>query len=61
METKKNVKYLIDFEYGSGSGCDKLFDSVEDAQFHINMFYTPKEREGLVIVPVEVDENGEEI
>ena len=61
METKKNVKYLIDYEFGSGSGCDKLFDSVEDAQFHIDISCTEKEREGLIIVPVEVDENGEEI
>jgi len=60
METK-NVKYLIDYEFGSGSGCDKLFNSVNEAQWHINTFYTEKEKEDLFIVPVEVDENGEEI
>jgi len=57
----KNVKYLIDYEFGSGSGCDKLFNSVNEAQWHINTFYTEKEKEDLFIVPVEVDENGEEI
>ena len=38
-----NIKYMIDYEYGSGSGCDKLFDSIDEAQWHINTFYTEKE------------------
>ena len=46
-------KYIIDNTNGSGSGCDTIFDTIEDAQRHMN-FYTDKEREGLEIVPVEV-------
>ena len=46
-------KYIIDNMNGSGSGCDTLFDTIEDAQRHMN-FYTEREREGLEIVPVEV-------
>lgn len=47
-------KYIIDYTEGSGSGCDKLFDTREDAQFHMNTFWTPEEREGCVIDEVEV-------
>lgn len=46
------MKYMIDFLNGSGSGCDELFDSICDAEFHMS-FWTPKEREGCVIVAVE--------
>ena len=49
-------KYMIDYENGSGSGCDKLFDTREDAEFHMNVFYTPEEREGLAIVEIEEGE-----
>ena len=46
-------KYIIDNMNGSGSGCDTMFDTIEDAQRHMS-FYTEKEREGLEIVPIEV-------
>ena len=46
-------KYMIDYVNGSGSGCDELFRSREDAELHMS-FYTEKEKEGLVIVEVEV-------
>lgn len=46
-------KYFIDNTNGSGSGCDTLFDSIDDARRHMD-FYTEKEREGLEIVPIEV-------
>jgi hypothetical protein len=46
-------KYMIDYTEGSGSGCDKLFDTRDDARFHMD-FYTDKEREGLEVVEVEV-------
>lgn len=48
------MKYMIDYLYGSGSGCDDLFDSVEDAKNHMS-FWTPEEREGCVIVPLSED------
>ena len=51
----KTIKYMIDYENGSGSGCDTIFDTIEDAKQHMK-FYTEKEKEGLVIVPVEVEE-----
>lgn len=47
-------KYIIDYMYGSGSGCDTIFDTIEDARRHMNLSYTDTEREGLEIVPVEV-------
>lgn len=47
------MKYIIDYENGSGSGCDKVFTSVEDAQWHINTFYTEQEKDGLIVVPIE--------
>lgn len=46
-------KYIIDNTNGSGSGCDTLFNTIDDAQRHMN-FYTEREREGLEIVPIEV-------
>lgn len=52
-------KYIIDYTEGSGSGCDKLFDTYEDAERHM-MFYTAKEREGLEIVEVEVEDKETE-
>lgn len=47
-------KYKIDYTEGSGSGCDNLFYSREDAQYHMNTFYTEDERKGLEVVEVEV-------
>lgn len=47
------MKYIIDYTEGSGSGCDKVFDTYEDAEWHMRMFYTDKEREGLDIVEIE--------
>lgn len=52
-------KYMIDYTEGSGSGCDKLFDTKEEAERHM-MFYTDKEREGLEVVEVEVEEENKE-
>ena len=49
-------KYMIDYTQGSGSGCDELFDTIEDAQRHM-MLWTNKEREDCVIVEVEVETN----
>lgn len=46
-------RYMIDYINGSGSGCDDVFDSREDAERHLYMNCTEKEREGLVIVEVE--------
>ena len=46
------MKYMIEFLNGSGSGCDELFDSIQDAEFHMS-FWTLEERENCVIVPVE--------
>jgi hypothetical protein len=48
-------KYMIDYTEGSGSGCDELFDTYQDAEYHMS-FWTEKEREGCVIVEVEVKE-----
>ena len=50
-------KYMIDYTEGSGSGCDKLFDTREDAEWHMNTFYTEDERKGLEVVEVEVKED----
>lgn len=47
-------KYIIDYTDGSGSGCDKSFETREEALFHMNTFWTSEEREGCVIV--EIDE-----
>lgn len=47
-------KYIIDYTNGSGSGCDQLFDSIEDAQQHMS-FWTAEERKGCEIVEVEVE------
>ena len=46
------MKYRIEYMRGSGSGCDELFDTYEDAEFHMS-FWTPEEREGCAIVEVE--------
>ena len=48
-------KYLIDYTAGSGSGCDELFDTREDAEFHMS-FWTDDERKNCEIVEVEVDD-----
>lgn len=50
-------KYMIDYTEGSGSGCDKLFDTREVAEWHMNTFYTEDERKGLEVVEVEVKED----
>lgn len=48
------MKYIIDYEYGSGSGCEEIFDTYEDALFYYQMHYTTeKERRGIVIVEFE--------
>lgn len=46
-------KYVImpKDEFYSGSGCDEMFDSFEDAEFHMK-FYSDKERQELVIVEI---------
>lgn len=49
----------IDYTEGSGSGCDTIFESREEAERHMNLFYTDKEREGLVVVEGHVDINGD--
>lgn len=47
-------KYIIDYLYGSGSGCDTLFDTYEDAEYHMS-FWTEEEKKGCVIVEVDTD------
>lgn len=47
-------KYMIDYTQGSGSGCDTLFNSREDAEFHMKL-WTAEERKGCEIVEVEVE------
>lgn len=47
-------KYLIYNENGSGSGCDTLFDSYNDAERHL-IFWTKAEKEGCEIVAVRFD------
>lgn len=49
-------KYIIDYTNGSGSGCDKVFDTYEDAKFHMKIAYTENEREGLEIIEIEEEE-----
>lgn len=46
-------KYVImpKDDFYSGSGCDKMFDSREDVEFHMK-FYSEKERQELVIVEI---------
>lgn len=38
-------RWEIDYEHGSGSGCDKLFDTREDAEFHMKMWTEEERRE----------------
>ena len=49
--------YMIDYTAGSGSGCDTIFETREDAERHMSN-YTAKERDGLEIAEVRVDANG---
>lgn len=44
--------YMIDYVDGSGSGCDTIFDTREDAERHMS-FWTAEERKGCEIVEVE--------
>lgn len=55
METsggKTKHGYMIDYVDGSGSGCDTIFDTREDAERHMS-FWTAEERKGCEIVEVE--------
>lgn len=47
-------KYIIDTKdpYFSGSGCDTLFDTREEAERHL-LGYTEKERKELEVVEIE--------
>lgn len=48
------MKYIIDYQFGSGSGCDEVFDNYDDALFYYQMHYTTeKERRGIVIAEIE--------
>lgn len=51
---KKMKKYAIDYTEGSGSGCNELFNTREDAERHMQLFWTPEEREGCEVIEVEV-------
>lgn len=51
-------RYYIDYTDGSGSGCGEFYKTREDAERHMNLFYTAKEREGLYVAEVSIDFNG---
>lgn len=51
-ENKTKYGYIIDYVDGSGSGCDTIFDTYEDAERHMSL-WTEKERQGCEIVEVE--------
>lgn len=46
-------QYIIDDLVVSGSGCDMVFSSNEDAERYIALNFTLDERKNLVIVPYE--------
>lgn len=52
------VRYIIDYTDGSGSGCDIIFRTYDDARRHMSS-YTAKERDGLEIVEVTIDRDGD--
>lgn len=52
-ENNKKYGYIIDYVDGSGSGCDTIFATREDAERHMS-FWTEKERQGCEIVEVEL-------
>lgn len=48
------MKYIIDNTNGSGSGCDEVFSSYDDAKMHM-IFYSAEEKKYLEIVEIPDD------
>lgn len=46
--------YIIDNTNGSGSGCDTIFPTRDDAERHMKL-WTAKERDGCEVVEIEYE------